>query len=201
MMLMIVIHLQVISIVLHKLGLSPQSATLLLFSSLFGSMINLPLFYLKNQPSSATMMSTILPLAQGRRTDSTLITLNVGGGLIPIVFSVFLMTQHQLLFQQILIATGLLTAISYVVSRPMTGLGIGMPVLLAPIAAATIALLINPVHAAPLAYISGTLGVLTGADLMRLRDIQKMGIPAASIGGAGTFDGIFLTGMIAVLLT
>jgi len=86
-------------------------------------------------------------------------------------------------------------------SRPMAGLGIGMPILLAPIAAAIIALLINPVHAAPLAYISGTLGVLIGADLLRLRDIQKMSIPAASIGGAGTFDGIFLTGMIAVLLT
>ena len=55
--------------------------------------------------------------------------------------------------------------------------------------------------APPLAYISGTLGVLIGADLMRLRDVRKLATPFASIGGAGTFDGIFLTGIIAVLLT
>jgi len=138
---------------------------------------------------------------QDHRPGTTLITLNIGGGLIPIAFSVFLMSQHHLPFMHILMATGILSAVSYMASRPMAGLGIGMPILLAPIAAAIIALLINPVHAAPLAYISGTLGVLIGADLLRLRDIQKMSIPAASIGGAGTFDGIFLTGMIAVLLT
>jgi len=199
-MLMIVIHLQVISIVLYKLGLSPQSATLLLFSSLFGSLINLPLFYLKSQSPSMTDMA-ILPQRRGHRPGTTLISLNIGGGFIPIAFSVFLITQNHLPLLHILMATGILSAVSYIASRPMAGLGIGMPLLLAPIAAAVVALLINPVHAAPLAYISGTLGVLTGADLLRLRDIQKMNIPAASIGGAGTFDGIFLTGMIAVLLT
>ena len=44
------------------------------------------------------------------------------------------------------------------------------------------------------------LGVLIGADLMRMKDIRRIGTPIASIGGAGTFDGIFLTGIIAVLL-
>ena len=67
-------------------------------------------------------------------------------------------------------------------------------------AATLAALLLDPAHSAPLAYISGTLGVLIGADLLRLRDIGKLGLPMASIGGAGTFDGIFLTGLVAVLL-
>jgi uncharacterized membrane protein len=31
--------------------------------------------------------------------------------------------------------------------------------------------------------------------------VQGLGAPVASIGGAGTFDGIFLTGVLAVLLT
>jgi uncharacterized membrane protein len=35
---------------------------------------------------------------------------------------------------------------------------------------------------------------------MNLDKIQGLGAPIASIGGAGTFDGIFLTGIIAVLL-
>jgi uncharacterized membrane protein len=42
--------------------------------------------------------------------------------------------------------------------------------------------------------------VLLGADLARLGEIRRMGAPVASIGGAGTFDGIFLTGLVAVLL-
>jgi uncharacterized membrane protein len=51
-----------------------------------------------------------------------------------------------------------------------------------------------------LAYISGSLGTLIGADLLNLNNIQGLGAPVASIGGAGTFDGIFVTGILAVLL-
>ena len=60
---------------------------------------------------------------------------------------------------------------------------------------------LGPEQRAPLAYICGTLGVLIGADLARLKDIRALGAPLASIGGAGTFDGVFLTGLVAVLLT
>jgi len=76
-----------------------------------------------------------------------------------------------------------------------------MPLFIAPIGAALVALLINPSQSAPLAYISGTMGVLIGADLLRFKDIRRLGVPLAAIGGAGTFDGIFITGIVAVLLT
>ena len=33
------------------------------------------------------------------------------------------------------------------------------------------------------------------------RKFQGLGAPVASIGGAGTFDGVFLTGILAVLLS
>ena len=49
-------------------------------------------------------------------------------------------------------------------------------------------------------YVSGTLGTLIGADLLNLHRMADLGAPMASIGGAGTFDGIFLTGIIAALL-
>jgi len=86
------------------------------------------------------------------------------------------------------------------ISRPLPGIGIGMQIFVAPLAAALTALLLKPEHSAALAYVSGTLGVLIGADLMRLNDIRRMGTPLAAIGGAGTFDGIFMTGIVAVLL-
>jgi uncharacterized membrane protein len=50
------------------------------------------------------------------------------------------------------------------------------------------------------AYVSGVLGTLIGADLGHLKDISKSGPKIASIGGAGTFDGIFLSGIIAAIL-
>gem|GEM_PF-1329565 len=52
-----------------------------------------------------------------------------------------------------------------------------------------------------LAYISGSLRTLIGAGLLNIKNLQGLGVPAASIGGAGTFDGIFLTDILAVLLS
>ncbi len=63
-----------------------------------------------------------------------------------------------------------------------------------------VAFLLSWKSAAPLAYIAGSLGTLIGADLLNLGKIEGLGAPVASIGGAGTFDGIFLTGILAVLL-
>lgn len=83
---------------------------------------------------------------------------------------------------------------------PVLGLGIAVPALLPPIMAALLALLISPGEAPIIAYISGTLGSLIGADLLNLNKIPDLRAPVASIGGAGTFDGIFLTGIISVLL-
>ena len=40
---------------------------------------------------------------------------------------------------------------------------------------------------------------MIGADLLNIDKIQGMGAPVTSIGGAGTFDGISLTGILAVL--
>jgi uncharacterized membrane protein len=84
--------------------------------------------------------------------------------------------------------------------NPIPRLGIAMPVLIAPLTAALVAVAMDIEHSAPLAYISGTLGVLIGADLLRLKDVRPLGAPIASIGGAGTFDGIFMTGIVAALL-
>ena len=85
-------------------------------------------------------------------------------------------------------------------AEPVPGVGIAVPIF-APVAAtAIVALLLSRTDAAPLAYISGSLGTLIGADLLNLPKVQGLGAPIASIGGAGTFDGIFLIGVIAVLI-
>jgi uncharacterized membrane protein len=77
--------------------------------------------------------------------------------------------------------------------------GIAVPILVPPLASVVIALLLSRQYTAPLAYVGGSLGTLIGADLLNLDKIQGLGAPVASIGGAGTFDGIFLSGILAVL--
>lgn len=129
-----------------------------------------------------------------------MITINVGGGLIPLFFSAYLMKHNSFSFSDVVLGITIVTLISYLTSRPVHGIGIGMPILIAPICAALVAVMLNAEASAPLAYISGTLGVLIGADILRLKNIRQMGLPFASIGGAGTFDGIFITGIVAVLL-
>lgn len=198
------IQIGLLQVAFDKLGLSESSAFLLLFSSLGGSMINLPLFHITAEPprpGSLPPLGRFWFFKHLEYHGRTLVALNVGGGLIPIVFSVYLLHHNSLPLGDALLGVGLVAIIARLTSRPIPGLGIGMPIFIAPILAALVALLLNPTHSAPLAYISGTLGVLIGADLLRLKDIRRLGVPLASIGGAGTFDGIFITGIVAVLLS
>ena len=202
--LFVLLQLQVLGLVLDKLGLSPEGAVTLLFATLIGSLINLPLFKVHGEPMEAEPPPELPPWILGRiqpYNGETLISVNVGGALIPIAFSLYLLVRQQLPLMDVVTATAIVSAVSYAFSQPIKGMGIGMPLLLAPLVTAFTALMLAPDNPAPLAYVSGTLGVLIGADLLHLKDIPRLATPMASIGGAGTFDGIFFTGILAVLLT
>jgi uncharacterized membrane protein len=198
------VQVGILTVAFEKLGLSSHSAFVLLFASLFGSAINLPITKvdaerppLESIPEQLReVMAQVFRKFQGK----TIIAVNTGGCLIPLMFSYYLIHHNQLDPFKVIVATLIVTAVSRWASRPVPGVGIGMPIFIAPITAALTAVGIDPDQSAPLAYICGTLGVLIGADLLRLKDIRKMGVPIASIGGAGTFDGIFITGIVAVLL-
>jgi uncharacterized membrane protein len=123
----------------------------------------------------------------------------VGGAIIPGLLSLYLMFTNNMWVRGIL-ATAIMAAIVHMMATPVRGVGIAVPIFVPPIAAAIVAVVIARVHAAVLAYVGGSLGTLIGADLLNLGSVQGLGAPVASIGGAGTFDGIFLTGILAVLL-
>lgn len=197
------IQIGLLSIAFYKLGLSPGAAYTLLLASLIGSVINLPLLRLHSLRPADTPPPPppLFPLSPAlHNSRHILMAVNVGGCLIPISFSLYLLNQTPVTALEAMQAIAFVTLISYLFSRPIHGLGIGMPILVAPLGAALIASGLNPEVSAPLAYIGGTMGVLLGADLLRLNDIRRMGPPFAAIGGAGTFDGIFITGIVAVLL-
>jgi uncharacterized membrane protein len=185
-----------------RLGVSPRAAMLLLLASLIGSYFNIPVAELpERQIVSGQVigyfgMQYVVPVVVN--WPGTVIALNVGGALIPGMMSIYLLVKHRLWVRG-LIAIGCIAVVCHLLAHPVPGLGIALPVFVPAIATAVVALLLSRRQAAPLAYIGGTLGTLIGADLLNLARIQGLGAPVASIGGAGTFDGVFLTGIVAVL--
>ncbi|MFZ0011655.1 MAG: DUF1614 domain-containing protein [Halobacteriota archaeon] len=104
-----------------------------------------------------------------------------------------------------IVGVALVAIISHLISRPVEGVGIVSPALVSPLVAAVYTIVVlaqfpSVDNAFALAYVCGVLGTLIGADLTNLGAIKKIGAPVASIGGAGTFDGVFLSGIIAMLL-
>jgi uncharacterized membrane protein len=202
--LFLLIQIGVLSIAFDKLGLSAQAAFSLLYLSLLGSLINVPLFTITAEapidPTIHRRVFRMLRLPPRKFEGKTLIAVNVGGCLIPFFLSIYLLIYHGIPFWQWVLGITVITLLSRTMSRPIPGVGIGMPILLPPVSAALLALSLDAEASAPLAYVSGTIGVILGADLLRLNDVRRLGTPFASIGGAGTFDGIFITGIIAVLL-
>lgn len=198
------LQIHIFEIAFVKLGLTPEAASFLLLGTLLGSAINLPLYSLHTKETGHLVISPdrkpIREIYQPARGGKIVIAVNVGGCLIPVGLCLYFISLQ--LIDPIKIMAGILaiTILSYNFSRLIPGLGVGMPVFLAPIVSALVAIILDPEHAAHLAYISGVLGVLIGADILRLKTITALGTPVAAIGGAGTFDGIFITGIIAALL-
>jgi uncharacterized membrane protein len=127
------------------------------------------------------------------------IAVNVGGAVIPTLLSLYLLVTRNLWGKGAL-ATVIVALVMHWLANPVPGIGIAVPVFAPVITTAAVALLLSRENAAPLAYIAGSLGTLIGADLSNLDKVAGLGAPVASIGGAGTFDGIFLTGILAVLI-
>ena len=120
--------------------------------------------------------------------------------MIPVILSIYLLRKNKFYLQGAL-AVALVALVTHLLAYPVRGVGISVPVFVPPAVAALAALILRWRQAAPLAYIAGSLGTLIGADLLNLGRIRGLGAPVASIGGAGTFDGVFLSGIIAVLLS
>jgi len=186
-----------------SLGVSSSTAMWLLFASLIGSYFNIPVANLPDEQVRSNqvieffgMQYTVPVVAEW---PGTVIAVNVGGAVIPALMSLYLLLSRGLWLNGA-IATAAVALILHWLANPVPGIGIAVPVFLPALATAVVALVLSRQNAAPLAYIAGSMGTLIGADLTNLDKVRGLGAPVASIGGAGTFDGIFLTGILAVLL-
>jgi uncharacterized membrane protein len=189
----------------ERIGVSRRYVFSILALSLLGSYVNIPVAELPpervvtNQVVEYFGMQYVVPHVEEWRR--TVIAVNLGGAIVPTLLSLYLIFKNRL-FGRALAGVAVVAAVTHAMAHPVHGVGIAVPVFIPPLVAASVALLLarKAGFAPALAYVSGSLGTLIGADILNLGQIQGLGAPVASIGGAGTFDGIFITGIVAVLL-
>ncbi len=195
-----------------KLGFSWREAIAILALTLAGSFINIPLKTVQNNEFRIEdkqvyrIYGRIYTIQNGSPT--TTIAINVGGAIVPIAISLYLIfmglsTSGGLFLAVQIIGILIVAVITHLVARPVPGLGIATPFFIPPLSALFAALPLATafsMNPAITAYTSGTIGTLIGADLLNLDKVGDLGAPIVSIGGAGTFDGIFLAGIIAAFL-
>jgi len=194
---------------LERLHLSPRVALTLFLAMLVGGLVNLPVktivreFDVTYHPLAVFGLGGLFPQLERVRRE-TVIAVNLGGCVIPVGLAVY---QAYHLFLQsprtlIVCGVGALANVfvCFRVARPVPDVGIVMPTFVSPLIAAAIALVFAPEAAAPVAFVVGVMGPLIGADLLHLRDLDSYSTGVMSIGGAGTFDGIVLSGILAAYL-
>jgi len=199
----IFLRFYLISHAYERLGLSRRAAFIILLAALLGSGINIPVAQLPAQrviePQIIQFFGMAYVIPSVIEHQSTVVAVNVGGAVIPMLLVLYLLTRYGI-SRRGLLSVAVVTLVTHVVAQPVPGVGIALPPLLPSLVTASTAVLLDPSAAPRTAFIAGTLGTLIGADLLNLGSLRNLGAPVASIGGAGTFDGIFLTGIIAVLL-
>ena len=202
-LLVIMIEVGILGYAYQTIGINQRYIFLLLLICFWGSYINIPVYRLPPEivRSGGQVIFFGIPyiIPTVTRWPGTVIAVNVGGAVIPTILSIYLIFKNQL-FSTALIGVAVVSVIVHWLAHPVPGVGIAVPVLVPPVAATAVAITLSQRYAPALAFISGTLGTLIGADLLNLDKIQGLGAPVASIGGAGTFDGIFTTGILAVLI-
>jgi uncharacterized membrane protein len=205
----VMLEIGVINYAFGALGLPPELALMALMASLIGSYINIPIAQIESgEPHVPEIVSSFgvryrVPLHYAR--GATTLAVNVGGAIVPMLISIYVLSRQPSAIVPSALGALMVALVVHRWTRPVRGLGIAIPMFIPPIVAAVAAWVLvglfgDYAHIDAIAYVGGVVGTLVGADLANLGKLRDLGAPVASIGGAGTFDGVFLTGIVAVLL-
>lgn len=201
MFLIAMLEVGIIEAAYKKLGMSHRAVTMLLLLSIFGSYINIPILRIAPAPlihHHHIYNLSYIPAMLVNQGD-TIIAINLGGAVIPVLLSAYLLIRVGGVAPAS-IATIIVMLLVHHFSRIVPGAGITVPMFIPGFAAAILAILLTREQRPAVAYVAGTIGCLMGADVLNLAAVARLNAPIASIGGAGTFDGVFVSGVIAVLL-
>lgn len=198
----------------ERVGFGHWHATLMVFGSVIGSLVDIPINEapISSYPQGLLEATKALSITFPVDFHPVLLAVNLGGCIIPVLISLEILLKRRASTRRALLGIAVIALITYAAAMPVPREGIVLPVYLPPMLAALVGVVLaKRYRSAPaLAYVSGTMGTLIGADLMTLLTpgvLSTLSPPGSyelplvlSIGGAGVFDGIFLTGVLAVLL-
>jgi len=193
---------------------APHWAGLIVLGILLGGLINIPIRRIPREDLQPVARWAVYGL-EGWRPQvrlehaETILAVNVGGCIIPTLLALYEIAYivdgggRPVLALAIAVAVNI--AVCYRFATPVEGVGIAMPAFIAPLAAVLVPWLLLAGDdydgiRAPVAFTAGVMGPLVGADLLNLRKITKISAGVVSIGGAGTFDGIVISSILAALL-
>ena len=197
--LLFLLFYRMVSISFVKLGIPRPLVFFLFLAILVGGFINIPVWQTEAvEPGGIFRLGHVF-FFEPPRVSTTIVAVNVGGALIPLLLSLFLLPKASLLRMGLGVA--IVALVTNWLARVVPGEGIFLNPFIPPLVSAGAALVLGRREAAPVAYVSGTLGTLIGTDLLNLGEVLQGGGTFLSIGGAGVFDGIFLVGVIAAFLS
>jgi uncharacterized membrane protein len=201
--LVVAVEMRVLSYAYRKIGVRPRYVFAVMLLSLLGSHVNLPVYSVPVErvtpPQRISVFGRTYVVPEAIQQGTTVVAVNVGGALIPAILSIYLFFRSRL-YWQMLVGIAVVATIVNALAQVVAGVGIVVPMIVPPLAAAAVSLVLAFRRAPAVAYVAGSMGTLIGADLLNLRNIADLGAPVVAIGGAGTFDGVFLTGILAGLL-
>lgn len=189
------------------LGLSVFEAVALYVTVLIGGAMNLPVLEFKSRRDSEQRYVSYLgrkyplPVWHGH---NTVVSVNVGGCIFALLASVYFALRLQPL--AILLSTAIVALCVLLLAKPSRSIGFYLPAPVVPLVATGIALLGLSMHGgglyncARLAIVSGVVGTLAGTMILDVLRSHKLGASNISLGGLGTFDGIFLTGILSTIV-
>ncbi|MBN1133416.1 MAG: DUF1614 domain-containing protein [Methanosarcinaceae archaeon] len=210
-----VVLLPIINLCYHKklsLGsISSSSLFLFLILMLVGSTIEIPVTKMRTKkPEHLSRDALLLDEIYGvsvlqevaqekRRIFDTVITLNLGGFVIPLLMVLYLsLTQPDTAAFEIMLIIVLFVSL---LAEMVSGVGIVVPDYIGLISI-PFALILSPQNAAVVIFISSTGGILIGiiATLLTLNK-EKKGSAYINLGGAGSFKAVYVTTLIASLIS
>jgi uncharacterized membrane protein len=195
-----------------RLGFSWIAAVAVILFMLLGSFVNIPVYRIRRDvirvAHDDAHASGNGALWAPREVWDTTISVNLGGAVIPVCISLFLLYRAILITGTSLfvpVCTGILLValIAFVSTRLVTGIGLRVPLIIPGLTALFTGLLFfsgTGLSAAVTAFAGGTLGTLIGGNIAQLFRIRDLDVPDVSIGGAGTFGAVFLCCLLPALI-
>src|SRR5919198_3862350 len=175
--LILMVEFRILAYAYRKIGVHPRYMFAVLVLSLAGGYVNIPLYSVPvdrfTPPAPVPIFGRTYLVPPAIEPGATVVAINVGGALLPILLSLYLFVRLKM-YGRMLLGIAIVAIIVHSLAAVVPGVGIAVPMFIPPLAAAGVALVLAFRRAPPVAYVAGSMGTLVGADLLNLDRIAEV---------------------------